>query len=235
MNSRTMDPAIVSTLLHVYRSGGFPMGEPATGEVFVVRPPERAVIDLQPTEAFRISRSLARTLRRGTFHFTTDRAFTRVVRACAAPRRPRPGHPPEDGSETWITPEMIDWYEQLHQAGHAHALEAWKNDHASGEAALVGGIYGVSIGAAFFAESMFHTTRQRLPDGRRHPLDGTDASKASLATLVAHLRNCGYALFDTQFQNDHIARFGVREIPIERFMQLLAEAVDRPDPWRPLP
>ena len=148
---------------------------------------------------------------------TSDACFERVIRACAE-------RTDEDG--TWIDERIVRWYVALHRAGYAHSVEAWRGDE------LVGGVYGVSIGGAFFGESMFSRPRPRLADGSRDPIDGADASKVALVTLAGHLHACGYTLFDTQFQNDHIAQFGVVEITREAYFERLREACEGPDRWR---
>jgi leucyl/phenylalanyl-tRNA---protein transferase len=155
-----------------------------------------------------VGRSLSKTIRRGTYAVRLDTAFRAVVEACAA--APRPG---QDG--TWIVPEMIDAYAELHRRGVAHSAEAWQD----GE--LVGGLYGVSLGAAFFGESMF----ARAPD----------ASKVAFVTLVRQLARWGIELVDCQVRTPHLARFGASEWPRPRFLTALAEAVEAPTrlgPWR---
>ncbi len=155
-----------------------------------------------------VGRSLAKTLRRGTYEVRLDTAFRSVVEACA--QAPRPG---QDG--TWIVPEMIDAYAELHRQGVAHSAEAWQD----GE--LKGGLYGVSLGTAFFGESMFAR--------------GPDASKVAFVTLVRQLARWGIDLVDCQVHTDHLERFGASEWPRPRFLAALAEAVKaptRPGPWR---
>ncbi len=146
-------------------------------------------------------------MRQGKFEVTVDECFEQVMRACAAPRRD------EGPAEAWISEEMIDVYTQLHGLGHAHSVEAWSAG--GGERRLAGGIYGVSIGAAFFAESMFC----------RPELGGTDASKVCLVELAQRLRRVGYQLLDVQMANAHTRRFGVVEIDRETFLLRLAEAI----------
>jgi leucyl/phenylalanyl-tRNA--protein transferase len=178
-------------LLQAYQVGVFPMSEGRDDpEVFWVDPRMRGVI---PLDQFRISRSLARTLRRGRFTVTVDRAFEDVVRGCA------------DRDETWINDTIFDLYCELYQAGFAHSIEVWENER------LVGGVYGVTIGAAFFGESMFSRA--------------TDASKVALAYLVDRLRLGGYQLFDTQFITPHLASLGAVEIPRDQYRAMLVEAL----------
>jgi leucyl/phenylalanyl-tRNA--protein transferase len=148
-----------------------------------------------------VSRSLRKTLRRGQFRVTLDSAFERVIHACA--EIPRPGQ-----QGTWITRDMLRAYCRLHELGYAHSAEAWLDDQ------LVGGLYGVSLGAAFFGESMF----ARAPD----------ASKVAFVTLVEQLRRWDIHLIDCQVHTEHLARFGALEWPRERFLRRLAEALDRP-------
>ena len=173
------DPALTpEILLGAYANGVFPMAEHrADDQIFWVDPQRRGVFDLQQ---FHISRSLARAILSGRFSVTTDQAFAQVVEGCA------------DRPETWINGTIASLYAQLHALGHAHSVEVWQ------AGALVGGVYGVTLGAAFFGESMF---------SRR-----TDASKLALAYLVDRLRTGGFSLFDTQFLTPHLASLGAVEI-----------------------
>jgi leucyl/phenylalanyl-tRNA--protein transferase len=186
-------------LLRAYAEGIFPWYEEAP--ILWFSPDPRAV--LVPGH-LHVPRRLRRTLRQGRFRLRLDTAFDRVVRACAgAPRRGQRG--------TWITPEMIGAYERLHALGFAHSAEAWCGDE------LVGGVYGVSLGSAFFGESMFHRER--------------DASKVALVALVWQLADRGFTLFDCQMQTEHLARFGAAPWPRERFLEALDQALARPT-WR---
>lgn len=151
-------------------------------------------------EDFHLPRSLARTLKRGTFTFSFDTAFRDVMEGCAAPRG--------DYDGTWILPEIVEAYTSLHRLGLAHSVEAWHN----GE--LVGGLYGVSLGSAFFGESMFFT----MPD----------ASKAAFAYLVKTLRRYNFTLIDCQQETAHLMRFGAKPVPRTEFMERLALALDGP-------
>ncbi|MGJ8545075.1 MAG: leucyl/phenylalanyl-tRNA--protein transferase [Sulfitobacter sp.] len=181
-------------LLHGYRSGIFPMAEHrGDPEIFWVDPRQRGVFPLQ---GFHLSRSLARRMRRGTHRITLNHAFDAVVDGCA------------DRAETWINDEIYTLYKALHARRHAHSLEVWQGD------ALVGGVYGVTLGAAFFGESMF--SRQ------------TDASKIALACLIDLLRRTGFTLFDTQFITDHLASLGAVEITRAAYHAQLHEAQSRP-------
>ena len=161
-------------------------------EVFWVDPRMRGIL---PLDGFRISRSLARTLRRGRFTVTYDTAFEDVVRGCA------------DRDETWINDTIFELYCALHERGFAHAIEVWEGGQ------LVGGVYGVTIGAAFFGESMFSRA--------------TDASKVALAYLVDRLRLGGYQLFDTQFITSHLASLGAIEVPRDHYQAMLADALSK--------
>ncbi len=161
---------------------------------------------LEP-QAVHLPRSLQKTLRRGAFEVRADTRFGEVIRRCAAH-----GRPEQDG--TWITPAMIAGYTGLHAEGLAHSIEAYR------EGALVGGLYGVSLGGAFFGESMF--------------ADVPDASKVAFATLAAQLARWGFRLIDCQQATAHLARFGAREWSRRRFLRTLEAALDlptRPAPW----
>jgi leucyl/phenylalanyl-tRNA--protein transferase len=191
-------------LLLAYAHGIFPWYDESL-PILWHSPDPRMV--LLPRE-LHVSRSLARTLRRRRFALTLDRAFARVIAACA--ETPRRG-----ASGTWITPEMRAAYVRLHEQGFAHSAEAW----AEGE--LAGGVYGVALGGCFFAESMF---------ARR-----SDASKAALATLVRQLERWGFELVDCQLPSPHLARLGAREWPRARFLRHLRVALARAarrGPWR---
>ena len=159
-------------------------------------PDPRGVI---PLDGFHVSSRLARVVRSGRFQIEIDRAFAEVIRACAVADR----HDGDPGS--WISGEIVRSYEALHAEGIAHSVETWKD----GE--LVGGLYGVAIGGAFFGESMFHRA--------------TDASKVALVALVERLRSRGYRLLDTQWVTDHLAQFGAIEIPRSRYLRLLDESL----------
>ncbi|WP_322895233.1 MULTISPECIES: leucyl/phenylalanyl-tRNA--protein transferase [unclassified Yoonia] len=181
-------------LLFAYRQGVFPMSESRDDpEIFWVDPKLRGII---PLDGFRISRSLARKLRREQFSVTFDTAFEDVLHGCA------------DREETWINPTIHALYLALHYQGNAHSVEIWQDNR------LVGGVYGIRIGAAFFGESMFSRA--------------TDASKIALAYLVDRLRAGGFTLFDTQFLTPHLASLGGVEITRTRYHQLLQAALPRP-------
>ena len=182
-------------LLQAYRIGVFPMGERRDDpKLYWLDPRLRAVL---PLDGFHLPRRLARTVRSGHFEVSADQAFVEVVRACA---EPRPGHP-----ESWINEPIVELYGELHRQGHAHSVEAWR------EGRLVGGLYGVSVGAAFFGESMF--SRER------------DASKVALVHLVARLIKGGFRLLDCQFMTEQLRGFGAVEIFRDEFRERLADAV----------
>lgn len=192
-------------LLQGYANGIFPMAEHREDrEVFWVDPRRRGVM---PLDGFHLSRSLAKAIRRSAFEVSINRAFDDVVEACA------------DRAETWINDELFLLYNALHAKGHAHSYELWEGE------TLVGGVYGVTLGTAFFGESMF---------SRR-----TNASKMALAGLVDHLNRAGFTLFDTQFLTDHLASLGAIEISRERYLAHLdaakiSEAVFTTPPVLPL-
>ncbi len=219
-------PGLIPKLLEVYADGAFPMADPRTGDIAFYTSDPRALVPLD--DAFHTPRSVERDLRRARFEFRTDTAFEAVVSGCARPRR---GAEPEDA---WLDGTIAGWSVALHAAGHAHSLEAWASDE-NGDEALVGGIYGVSIGSAFLGESMFHRARPRRADGARDPLDGTGASSACLVALQRHLRACGFTIFDAQIPNPHTERFGLREVPLDDYRRALAHAAGDPARWRPLP
>lgn len=182
-------------LLKAYATGLFPMAEKANDPtIFWVEPELRGIM---PLDSFHIPRSLKKEVRRGTYHITFNEAFNNVVKACAAPA---PGR-----EETWINEPIRLLYSELHDLGHAHSVEAWYDDE------LVGGLYGVSLGRAFFGESMF---------SRR-----TNASKVALVHLIARLNERGFVLLDTQFTNDHLTQFGTIEVPRAEYEEMLEVAL----------
>lgn len=187
-----------------YRSGIFPMADSRDDpEIFWIEPRLRAIL---PLDGFHLSHSLAKTLKRDRFRLTCDKAFSRVMDECAAPRRVR--EESEDGS--WISHRIQASYENLHFLGHAHSIEVWHDQPDSAEPRLVGGLYGVGFSRVFCGESMF--SRE------------SDASKVALAFLVAGLRRAGVALLDCQFLTPHLASLGAVEIPQKRYLQLLQAA-----------
>ena len=180
-------------LLHGYSIGIFPMAEHRDDpEVFWVDPRRRGIL---PLDRFHVSRSLSRAMRRSDWHITLNQDFAGVVAACA------------DRDETWINDEIARLYDQLHAMGQAHSVEIRNAD-----SALVGGVYGVTLGAAFFGESMFSRA--------------TNGSKMALAAAVDHLRRLGFMLFDTQFLTDHLASLGAVEITRAKYHALLERALE---------
>ncbi|MBS7810664.1 leucyl/phenylalanyl-tRNA--protein transferase [Roseococcus pinisoli] len=196
-------------MLRAYRIGLFPMAESRDARtLYWLDPEQRGVI---PLDGFHLPKRLARRLRQAPYRITADRDFARVIDECAAPRPSSP--------DSWINAEIRSLFLTLHEQGHAHSIEAWQGEE------LVGGLYGVALGGAFFGESMF--SRQ------------VDASKIALVHLVARLRLGGFTLLDAQFQTSHLAQFGTEEVPRATYKHLLANAVDLParfllDPPEPL-
>lgn len=186
-----LEPA---TLVDAYAHGIFPW--PAGDLLFWWSPDPRALL---PLDGLRVSRSLRKSLRSGRFTWTVDEDFRGVIAGCAD----RPGE------GTWITPGMVAAYTRLHQLGYAHSLEVWRD----GE--LVGGVYGVALGAAFMGESMFHRV--------------SDASKVALVHLVDHLWRQSFMLFDAQLPTEHLARLGAVEVDRTDFLDQLGVAVRQPD------
>lgn len=184
-------------LLRAYATGVFPMAESADDPgLFWLEPEQRGIL---PLTEFHVPRRLARTLRSGRFHFRVDTAFEEVIAACAAAVEDRPS--------TWISKRIRSLYGQLHRLGHCHSVECYSG------ADLVGGLYGVAIGGAFFGESMFHRA--------------TDASKAALVHLVDRLKIGGYTLLDSQFITEHLSQFGAIEIPKQEYQIRLKDAIKR--------
>lgn len=188
-----LDPEM---LLDAYAQGYFPMAEAREDkDVFWLNPERRGIL---PLDRFHLSRRLARRLKTTKWRLTADAAFTCVIEACARANR--------QGGKTWINPLIERSYYKLHELGHAHSVEVWDGE------ALVGGLYGVALGAAFFGESMFSVV--------------TDASKIALVHLVARLKVGRFTLLDTQFVTDHLAQFGAIEIARVRYRERLRAAVD---------
>ncbi len=188
----------VDILLRAYSAGLFPMADSADDpELFWVEPEIRGII---PLNDFHVSKSLAKAIRKKPFDIRFNTAFEAVMAGCAAEAPDRPS--------TWINATIRKLYTELHQIGHAHSVEAWEGDE------LVGGLYGVSLGAAFFGESMF---------SRR-----TNASKICLVHLVERLRAGGFMLLDTQFTTDHLKTFGAIDVPKLEYAKMLDLAVNRP-------
>lgn len=178
-------------LLRCYARGVFPMAEARDDDrVFLVEPDQRGVI---PLDAFHIPSRLRRTVRAEPFNVRLNTAFDAVLDACAAPGK--------DREDTWINGPIRGLYLQLHARGHAHSLECWRDE------TLVGGLYGVTLGGAFFGESMFSRAR--------------DASKVALVHLVARLRRGGFVLLDAQFLTEHLSQFGAIETPQDAYLRRL--------------
>jgi leucyl/phenylalanyl-tRNA---protein transferase len=182
-------------LILAYRNGIFPWYSP--GEPILWWSPDPRLV-LYPDE-LRISRSLRKIIKRKVFHITFDEAFDDVIRACAEAKR-------SYGEGTWITDEMKAAYCELHRRGYAHSVEAWQDD------TLVGGLYGIALGRAFFGESMFSRV--------------SNASKVAFVTLVENLRQLKFELIDCQVKTDHLIRFGAREVPRKVFLEQVGKAVD---------
>lgn len=188
-------------LLRAYALGIFPMAESRDDpEVHWIDPELRGVL---PLEQLHLPRRLKRLIRRGRYRITCNRHFPGVIRACAERHESRP--------ETWINETIEQLYGELHRMGFAHSVEAWLDDPQGGPPRLVGGLYGVSLGSAFFGESMF--SRER------------DASKVALAHLVFLLRKGGFQLLDTQFTTPHLRQFGAIDVPRDHYKALLSRAL----------
>ena len=182
-----LNPAV---LIAAYSHGYFPMPDPVSNEVQWYRPDPRAII---PLDKFHVSHSLRRRLNKNTYTVTYDQQFRQVMQDCA------------NREETWITPEFIEIYLQLFELGKAHSIEIWDGER------LIGGTYGVCIGGAFFAESMFHIA--------------TDASKLALYFLVERLKQQGFTLLECQFRTPHLSSLGAIEITDEAYMAKLSHAI----------
>jgi leucyl/phenylalanyl-tRNA--protein transferase len=184
-----IDPEL---LLQGYRLGVFPMAM-EDDSIQWFSPDPRAIL---PLEDFHVPHALRRLVRKKVFETTIDRAFSTVIEACAK------------HEDTWINLEIIESYTRLHELGHAHSVEVWK------EGEIAGGLYGVAVGGAFFGESMFHYV--------------TDASKIALVTLVEHLRARKFALLDTQWLTPHLKQFGGIEISRDHYLRMLRRAIELP-------
>lgn len=196
--SRPQPPRRLTTdlLLQAYRIGYFPMAEDRfSQEVFWVRPDVRGII---PLDDFHISRSLKKAVRQDRYRVTVNKAFNKVIEGCAMPQSHR--------WQTWINAQIMEAFQELHRMGLAHSIETWDEDQ------LVGGLYGVSMGAVFFGESMFSTA--------------TDASKVALVHLVARLRAGGYSMLDAQFQTGHLKQFGTVEVEADDYHIMLQKALE---------
>ncbi|MEO0036471.1 MAG: hypothetical protein RLZZ501_2494 [Pseudomonadota bacterium] len=192
-------------LVEAYACGVFPMArERDDPRLYWVDPEWRGIL---PLDSFHVPHRLGRTLRRGGIEVRCDTAFDAVIRACGAPAPDRP--------DSWINAEIVRLFGALHRAGLAHSVESWQDGH------LVGGLYGLALGGAFFGESMFSRA--------------TDASKLALVHLVARLKQGGFCLLDTQFVTEHLRQFGAIEIPRAEYRRRLAAALARPARFDPAP
>ncbi|MSP05532.1 MAG: leucyl/phenylalanyl-tRNA--protein transferase [Acetobacteraceae bacterium] len=192
-------------MLRAYRHGLFPMAETRDScRLYWLDPEQRGIL---PLDRFHLPRRLVRTALSDLYQVTADKNFSGTIAACATPM---PGR-----DETWINPQIEQIFTALHRQGHAHSVETWRNGD------LVGGLYGVAIGGAFFGESMFSLAR--------------DASKVALAYLVARLRLGGFRLLDTQFVTSHLSQFGAAETPRAEYRALLDQAVEAPAVWLTMP
>lgn len=188
-------PLTPEMLLQAYANGYFPMAlERDDPELYWFSPEERGVL---PLDTFNLPRGLKRSMRTHEYTITVDTAFEEVIRACGAKTKSR--------DETWINETIVALYTELHRQGHAHSIEVWEKRQ------LVGGLYGVSLGAAFFGESMFSRA--------------TDASKIALVMLIQLLREAGYQLLDTQYVNDHLKQFGVEAVAKKDYIRKLEKAL----------
>jgi len=192
-------------LIACYQRGVFPMADTRHDRrIFLVEPARRGIL---PLEGLNISRRLARTVRSDRYTVRVDTDFAGVIAGCAAPAAGR--------TETWINPTIEALCLELHARGLAHSVEAWRDDQ------LVGGLYGIALGGAFFGESMFSIAR--------------DASKVALIHLAARLRAGGFTLLDTQFVTDHLTRFGAVEIDKAEYLRRLKAALGQPGDFFALP
>ncbi len=209
MSAEPIDPErpTPELLIEAYARGIFPMADPDSGRIEWFSPDPRAIF---PLDRFHVPKSVARAARSGRFELATDTRFEAVMRECATPEAGR--------ESTWIDDRLVSAYVGLHRLGLAHSVEAFRD----GE--LVGGLYGVHLGGAFFGESMF----------TRADRGGTDASKVCLVRLVEVLRAHGFRLLDTQFPTPHLARFGCTQVRRTRYLELLADALAVRTGW-PLP
>ena len=192
-------------LVRAYTMGLFPMARTrGDSKLYWIDPEERGILPLQD---FHVPRSLKKTLRQGRYRMSVDTAFRAVMEGCAEAKTGR--------EDTWINGQIVDLFCQLHAMGLAHSVESWDGDR------LVGGLYGLALGGAFFGESMFSRA--------------TDASKVALVDLVARLKLGGFLLLDTQFITEHLSRFGATEIPRHHYKLLLAAALNQPAFFLPNP
>jgi leucyl/phenylalanyl-tRNA---protein transferase len=192
-------------VVQAYRQGLFPMAETRLGDrIYWLDPEYRGIL---PLDGFHLSRRLRRTVKSDLLEVAVDRDFPATIAGCAAPAHGR--------ADTWINPDIRYLFTELYRMGYAHSVECWR------DGVLVGGLYGVAIGGAFFGESMFSRVR--------------DASKVALVHLVVRLRLGGFTLLDTQFITEHLAQFGAIEIPRDAYRDALTAALDVDATWLPAP
>ena len=203
---RPMEELPAELLIEAYLNGLFPMACPNTGDLEWYRPDPRAIIEFHHLH---VSKSLMRTIRSESLRVSTNTAFTEVLEQCAAPAAGR--------EDTWIDQRIASACIELHGHGLAHSVEAWRDE------VLVGGLYGVQLGGAFFGESMFS----------RPEIGGTDASKVCLVWLVNHMQSIGAELLDVQFLTPHLERLGATEIPNDRYQDRRRRAVALDCCWHP--
>lgn len=201
----TEPPVTPELLLQAYTAGYFPMARSQRGRtLYWFNPDIRGILPLDEMGAFHLPRSFAKFLRRCDYRITVDAAFPQVIQSCADSRR-------EGRDDTWINKDIIRLYTELHNLGFAHSVEVWASPPSANGEELVGGLYGVSLGGAFFGESMFSIR--------------TNASKCALVHLVRRLQVAGYTLLDAQFENPHLAQFGFRPIGREDYLLRLRRAL----------
>ncbi|MEN9835775.1 MAG: leucyl/phenylalanyl-tRNA--protein transferase [Pseudomonadota bacterium] len=185
-------------LRQAYAQGYFPMPHPHSNELLWLSPDPRAII---PLDGLHVSRSLQRTMGRGHLSYSYDKDFAGVMQGCS------------ERADTWITDEFKVAYQRLHAEGYAHSVEIWQDSK------LVGGVYGVALHGAFFAESKFHRV--------------TDASKMAIVKLVERMKICGMELLEVQFLTEHLKTLGTIEVPRRDYMQLLSHALSSPAKFTP--
>jgi len=200
-------PLTPQLIVSAYAQGAFPMARGrGSDEVYFFSPDPRGIL---PLDRFRLPRTVRRIVRQNRFEIRHDTAFEQVMLGCAAPRD-------TDDGETWINDRIMHVFSELHRLGYAHSIECWR------EGVLAGGLYGLALGGAFFGESMFH---------HEDPKIGTHASNVALVATAEHLIDRRFALFDVQYANAHIERFGVIEIPRERYLRRLDKALALKRTW----
>lgn len=198
-------------LLWAYTRAIFPMVDPDRDVIEWFHPDPRGILPLHPPEAFHVPRNLAREVRKRRFQIRSDTAFERVMRECATAR--------SLDNRSWMNERLLQAYLELFRSGHAHSIEAWLGEAPHEQ--LVGGLYGVHVGGAFFGESMFS----------RPEIGGSNASKVCLVHLLGWLRLRGFVLLDTQFINPHLSRFGCIEISAKEYETRLAHAIALDVSW----